>query len=266
MLPLIDGDIIRYRIGWACEYDVYTDVDTGQEFRGIKAYKDWLKESEKAIEDVDFTVDHVLDPIENCLHSVKHTIDFIRRRCKSKKYVIYLTGKNNFREKLATIKKYKGNRPDLKPTHYKDITDYLINVHGAIVIDGMEADDAMAIYQSAMPNTCIVSTDKDLKQIPGWHFNFVNDEFVKVEEFEGLKFLYQQILTGDATDNIQGIPGVGEKGAQKALEGCETEEDLLRVVKDMYIEKIGKGWQDVLTETANLVYMLRYEGDKWEMK
>ena len=175
MLPLIDGDIIRYRIGWACEYDVYTDVDTGQEFRGIKAYKDWLKESEKSIEDVDFTVDHVLDPIENCLHSVKHTIDFIRRRCKSKKYVIYLTGKNNFREKLATIKKYKGNRPDLKPTHYKDITDYLINVHGAIVIDGMEADDAMAIYQSAMPNTCIVSTDKDLKQIPGWHFNFVND-------------------------------------------------------------------------------------------
>lgn len=63
---------------------------------------------------------------------------------------IYLTGKGNFREKIAEQRGYKANRLDkVKPFHYENLKGYLIAVYGAQVYDGMEADDAMCIDQIA---------------------------------------------------------------------------------------------------------------------
>ena len=61
-------------------------------------------------------------------------------------YIIYLTGKGNFREETAVTHKYKGNRTKAKPKWYKDITQYLLHCHKTQLIEGMEADDAIAIH------------------------------------------------------------------------------------------------------------------------
>jgi hypothetical protein len=54
---------------------------------------------------------------------------------------------------------------------------YLIGL-GAVVVDGMEADDALAIEQTQynldMGEECsvICSRDKDLRQVPGYHYGW----------------------------------------------------------------------------------------------
>ena len=267
MLPLNDGDVIRYRIGYACEYDQYTWIHTGEAFRGIKRFKEFLASIkttlEEETEDKTYVKESIIDPVDHCLHSVKETINFIRRRVGSYSCVTYLTGTGNFREKIATIQPYKGNRPDRKPIHYDAITDYLIYKYKAIVVDGMEADDAMAIYQSSFPDTCIVTIDKDLLQVPGDHYNFVSDKFHHTTPWEGLQRLYQQILTGDTTDNILGIPKIGPAKAKAWLEGCTTEKELYKRACELYKQERGDNWHDELVETARLVYMLRHPTDEW---
>jgi len=55
---------------------------------------------------------------------------------------IILSGPGNFRDSIATIKPYKGNRdPTHIPVHYSAIRQYMIDQYCAVVIHGREADD-----------------------------------------------------------------------------------------------------------------------------
>ena len=84
-------------------------------------------------------------------------------------------------------------------------------------------------------STVICSIDKDLLQVPGLHYNWVHDRSerndtngkVSVSEDVGLRKLYQQVLTGDSTDAILGIRGVGPVTARKIIGGVLAEEKLL---------------------------------------
>ena len=89
--------------------------------------------------------------------------------CKT--FEMYLTGTDNFRHKVATIKPYKGNRKQDKPKYYHHIRAYLEKVHRAWVVNGMEADDMLAIRQQELgDSSVIVSRDKDLRQVQGWPY------------------------------------------------------------------------------------------------
>src|SRR5690606_28686427 len=138
--PIVDGDILVYRVGFANRDG---------------------------------------EPLSYTLQSVKTVLDSIYSRFPAQGGV-YLTGKDNFRDKIATIKVYKGNRDPLnKPEYYDEIRQYLIDYHGAEVVDGMEADDKMGIEQWKRKDrgTVIVGIDKDMKCIPGYHFNWVKNLF-----------------------------------------------------------------------------------------
>ena len=75
-----------------------------------------------------------------------------------------------------------------------------------------------------------------------------------------------QILTGDSTDNIEGIPGVGPVGAEKCLEWCESIDDYEQAVAQEYehfftqnkkgVEKCNEycmTWEEILEETRRLI-------------
>lgn len=171
----------------------------------------------------------------------------------------YLTGKGNFRNDLATIKVYKGQRPP-KPEHLPATRDQLIKHWGAEVVDGQEADDAIGIKATELNGNCtIVSIDKDLLMIPGTHYNFVKQEWTEVSQEQGDYFFYKQLLTGDQVDNIQGVPGIGPKKAEKAYQGCTTLQEMYQKALEMY-----KGDADALLENARLLWLRRYEGEMWE--
>ena len=107
--------------------------------------------------------------------------------------------------------------------------------HNAIVSEGEEADDLIAIEATRLgSDTVVASIDKDMLQIPCRHFNFGRGEWSDVDEWSGLKFFYKQILTGDAADNIIGLYKVGPVKADKILDGAETEQDLWQKCIDAY--------------------------------
>lgn len=131
---------------------------------------------------------------------------------------------NTYRSKVAFEKEYKGNRKDKadyreyegKQQDMIEAAKYVIDNYNSLILDGLEADDIVSFLQDK-DNTYIVSVDKDLKQIPGYHYNFETNTIEEVTELDALKFLCKQLIMGDTTDNIQGIPGIGPKKAEEFI-------------------------------------------------
>ena len=54
-----------------------------------------------------------------------------------------------------------------------------------------------------------------MKCIPGKHWLMHKKEMIVVSEEDAMRHYYQQLLKGDPTDNIPGVPRVGEVKAAK---------------------------------------------------
>ena len=135
---------------------------------------------------------------------------------------------------------------------------YLEKEWGAQVTPGQEADDALGISQSNSTGTVICSIDKDLKQVSGKHYNWVKDEFDDISPQMGIAFFYQQLLTGDRTDNISsGLYRMGEGKAQSLLAYCETENEMLEIVRSQYQDEVK------LTLTGRLLWIRKQELELW---
>ena len=189
--------------------------------------------------------------------------DFLFITLKVDVYDCHLTGKTNFRNDIAVTVPYKGNRADLKkPKHYQALRDHLVKRHGAVISVNEEADDTVAIVATQRLDNCwIVGQDKDLDQLQGWHYNPVKDERYYVNAFEAYKSFCVQLLTGDRTDNISGLQGIGPKKAEKALKDAKTEEELLEAAWAKY-QELGHT-MEYFTEQGQLLWLRRYEGELW---
>jgi 5'-3' exonuclease len=171
-------------------------------------------------------------------------------------YTVFLTGDNNFRRELTPT--YKANRPDSRPAHWQTVREFLVAHHRAVICNGYEADDEMGIQQDKIGgSTVICSIDKDLKQIPGKHYNFVKREAVTVKPEEGLKFLYLQSLIGDKSDNIIGVAGIGPVKAERALAELDTEQEWYDKCRELYND------DDRLHLNMQLLYIWQKPNDKW---
>lgn len=176
-------------------------------------------------------------------------------------YVVYLTGKGNFRDSIAKSHPYKGNRKSVqKPRHLQTARDHMESEYQAIISKGEEADDLIAKEAARLDyHACVASIDKDMLQIPCWHFNIVRGDYLKVEPYGGIKFFYTQILTGDTADNIVGLWKVGPVKAKKILEDAETEKELWDLVVKAY-----DGNEERVIENARLLWLRREEEEIWQ--
>lgn len=202
------------------------------------------------------------EPVENALHNMKLAITRVLDLFPDRQYFkCYLTGSGNFREQVATIKEYKGNRDKShKPEHYDALRQYLIDVWKAEVVEGMEADDAIGIeqFKNTDKSTVIVSIDKDMNQIPGYHYNPRKQHFYYVTKHAADTFFWKQMMVGDVTDNIPGITGIGDKKADKVIAECGG--DLVKLekrVRTMYEEQYRDSAAQAFTEVENLIKILR---------
>jgi DNA polymerase-1 len=103
----------------------------------------------------------------------------------------------------------------------KDFLRKGVNDFEPVFFPTLEADDVLGILATSTHvdygERIIVTSDKDLLQIPGKHYNPRNGKSATVTESAGDYFFLTQVLTGDPTDGFPGIKGVGPKKAEKIL-------------------------------------------------
>lgn len=212
MLALIDGDAITFIAASSADGRVYV-CDDGSEH---KYKKDALLVCTNP------TLEYRPEPDSHAMHNAKLLMKDALETAGTDECVVYLKGDGNFREEIFA--EYKHNRNDQRrPHHIQTVRDWLVRHYDTKFCDGVEVDDILGIVQSSLPeDTIIVSHDKDLDMIPGWHVRLkrggAHEKYYITPE-EGMHKFWCQVLTGDATDNIAGIRGVGPKTAEKILFG-----------------------------------------------
>lgn len=277
MQPLLDGDILVYEIGSVAQY---INEETGEI---IPRPWEWVEEAiDYKIKDICKAVGATEKPILY-LTGDEWLVNMKRRVRPS--LPIY---EPNFRIAMAVSKDYKGGRKLDKPLYYNAIRAYLVGCYDAFVAIGCEADDEMAMEQTrrnSNPELCpsiICTRDKDLRQVPGWHYGwecgrqgeFGPIEYDRVGAIEldrskstpkivggGFAFFCSQLLTGDVVDNIGGLRGYGPVKVYDTLGLHNTTRDLLGRVRERYTELFGEAWRDKLREQANLLWMVRQRAD-----
>lgn len=238
-VALVDADIIAYSVGFAAEGE----------------------------------------PLTHALHSVKKMIEGITTATRADVVMCFLTGNGNFREEVAVTAEYKGNRTSKKPEHFHQIREYLISRFDAEVVTGMEADDRLGILQHLLleeegfhPYICTI--DKDLDMIAGMHYNWKKKQKYFIDSFQANKNFYTQLLMGDSTDNIPGIPGVGTKTAEKhikealciaEMDDTDPEEEMYWMCLEKYAEHFDKPFE-MMYEQGRLLWIMRTFDDIWEPK
>lgn len=154
-------------------------------------------------------------------------------------YEAYLSGTNSYRKSLDPT--YKANRTQERPKWLERLREHCVTNWNAKVTETIEADDAIGISATALSNGdsryAIASIDKDLKQIPGRHWNFVKLEADFVTPPDAIKLFYKQMLIGDKADNVYGVTGIGVVKAGRAIDPLDNENDMFELVWNLYSDK-----------------------------
>lgn len=162
--------------------------------------------------------------------------------------------KTNIRRRREIYADYKGNRKPAPDDFYAQIP-YLMELLEAFHIplyefDDYEADDIIGtlarkadaknvrveIISGDLDMLQIVDNDIHMYQLKRGFSDVQKFDIAAIEEKYGLKksqFLDLKSLKGDSSDNIPGVPGIGEKGAIKLLQEYETLDNLYNHVDEI---------------------------------
>lgn len=264
----IDGDIIVFRAAFAAEHTIYKVRVDGEEhiFPSAKEKNAWLQEHGHTDDTVTLETVTELEPVYNAYANARSMIDNIIIQTQASEVIIYLSGDNNFRKQKHPT--YKAHRKDaLRPTYERALLEYLRSNFQCEQEDTLEADDLLGINQKH--NTVLCSTDKDLDMIAGEHFNFVRNEAYFISPEDADYFFMCQLLTGDVTDNVAGIRGIGPKKADKLLRDYYGDpSEMYEIILDEYTKAFGnegprKGSR-TLADTAEQLWILRDRDKDWK--
>lgn len=206
---------------------------------------------------------------EECSIAIARTNEFMEKllaETSATEYETFLSGSKNFR--YTIFPEYKANRiGKYRPRWEKECKNFLREEWQAHSEETLEADDLLAIRQTELKDTSIIcSIDKDLKQVPGWHYHWEQTRLGKVvaeaklfyvNEHEALLHFYTQLIIGDTADGIKGVVGAGKKAAA-VLENCVTEEEMFNIVREMY------SCDEEMLMNGQVLYMLRERDKLWE--
>jgi len=247
LISLIDGDLIAYRTAASCEKQGVVTEDFG-----------------------------IAQGRANNL-----IVSILEATSPERDHIIYLTGSDNFRKNINP--QYKANRKDQKrPDYLEPLREWLVVNWGAEISDNCEADDMLAIEQTRRgdDSTIICTLDKDLRQVPGWHYSWeihgTGSTGVKwtrvadkryVSPREGLFAFYWQFIMGDQADNLFGFDGKARAKIPKFLQpmydemaDMSTEQELFDFVREQYNN------DERLIMNGQCFWMQRTEGEDWSQR
>jgi DNA polymerase-1 len=189
---------------------------------------------------------------------------------------------------------YKGNRPP-KPEEFKPqiaAVQELFRLMGIPVMEmpGFEADDIIGStakeYARNGYEVCILSADRDMLQLVsgnitvkapkhgGEHVYYTPDAVRKSYGIEPEQIIDLKALMGDASDNIKGVPKVGEKTAVQLIQQFGTVEGIIEhsgEIKKPSIRKTMEENKDLALFSKKLVSIYtklipRFDADSLKVK
>ncbi len=147
---------------------------------------------------------------------------------KPSKVYFVLEGNPKFRKQLSSGN-YKGNRTSAGDDFHRQKAA-IINIVGdlfpfeTVRHPDLECDDTIATlaikHASEGDDVTIISSDSDFIQLLNIErydiklYNPIKKKFIDAPEYD---YVTWKALRGDATDNIPGIPGIGDKTAEKLV-------------------------------------------------
>ncbi|HSW78584.1 MAG TPA: DNA polymerase I [Candidatus Babeliales bacterium] len=187
--------------------------------------------------------------------------------------------KTNIRKRLEIYPEYKAGRKAAPPDFYTQIP-ILHDVLDAFgwplyELDDYEADDIMGTFSVLAEKkdieTLLITSDLDVLQLVTHHVKVyaLKKGFSQIEEYHpesfeakyGLKatqFLDLKALKGDSSDNIPGVPGIGEK---TAIDLLKQYKDLDGVYKNL--SQIKESLRKKLEAGKELAYLSKKVGAIW---
>ena len=159
--------------------------------------------------------------------SIDFTMKEIEGECFMGDSYVAVKGRGNFRKDIYP--QYKATRPELTEQRKELLNhgyNYMVDKYGAVPAHNMEADDLVSIWAHECIDSdepyVVAGIDKDLLQIPGNHYNYNKKTHQCVDPDTANYNLMLQCITGDNSDNIPGIQGVGPVKAKKILAGIPS--------------------------------------------
>ena len=185
----------------------------------------------------------------------------------SEDYSLYIRGfEKTYRYNLYP--NYKANRAGKPPPkHLEAVREYLIRSWNAFPVEGgLETDDRLGIEATRIGlDSCIASFDKDLLQVPGWHYNFKQKQRTFVSPFDALRNFYKQVIAGDGADNVPSFDGKIRNTIPKFIQALQKPLDDMTEEEEMwnYCYSLFKDYADA-TLNAQVLYILREEDQYWK--
>lgn len=173
--------------------------------------------------------------------------------------------KTNIRKRLELYPAYKAGRKPAPPDFYEQIPvlHELLDAFGwpLYELDDYEADDIMGTLavqaREKDLETMLITSDLDMLQLVNGHVKvyalkkglsnielYSPDSFKAKYSIDVHQFLDLKALKGDSSDNIPGVPGIGEKGAVQLLQEYQTLDGVyenLPLIKDALRKKLEAG-------------------------
>lgn len=212
-----DGNPVKW-LGWL-------NYDREQQGKPPFSLEDFSIEA-KAEMKKDF--ESLQDGIDQALISLSSNIKTIKEFMDADDYRLCISGGDgNYRDKECRTNIYKGDRGD-KPLYYKEFREAFIEIYKNKILysEYAEAEDILSYrcYEELAKkganfddwDICISYIDKDCDMIYGKSFNYNNleDGWRIPSLWDCEVSLASQVIAGDPTDSILGLPSVGNQVKQ----------------------------------------------------
>lgn len=159
--------------------------------------------------------------------NLSETINSFQETLGADRVIVTISDVKNFRHDV--LPSYKSNRDGVRrPMILSELKRHLIENFETFIRPGLEADDVMGILATnpvlIKGEKIIVTMDKDLRTVPGLHWNPTVEGETKhkkpteVSVKDADRKFYTQVLSGDAVDGYSGCIGIGPKRAEQIVD------------------------------------------------
>ncbi len=228
--------------------------------------------------------------IKEAENSVDSFMDMIFTMTGATHYMAFIGNeeRNYFRHKIYRYAEYKGNRPPEEEwfKRWNPVIRYRMESFWDFQSDHqLEADDLISYWQEQLvmdgqlsPLSCRVETklqrtdivicspDKDLKQLAGIFYDYkkplpensLASPLVSITPYEAYYRLWLQVITGDATDNIAGVPGLGEIKGRKLLDAANDPMEYPAIARGAFCKYFGQVYgPEIFDQTVAAITLIQ---------